>query len=43
MNELMRDGGDCRTAPATPGLLKKAGISNMFELNRIEHKCHNEW
>ena len=23
MNELMNDGGICRTAPATPGLLKK--------------------
>ena len=23
MNRLMNDGGDCRTAPATPGLLKK--------------------
>ena len=23
MNELMSDGGDCRKAPATPGLLKK--------------------
>ena len=22
-NQLMNDGGDCRTAPATPGLLKK--------------------
>ena len=22
MNKLMNDGGDCRTAPATPGLLK---------------------
>jgi hypothetical protein len=22
MNESMSDGGDCRTAPATPGLLK---------------------
>ena len=21
MNELINDGGDCRTAPATPGLL----------------------
>ena len=21
MNELISDGGDCRTAPATPGLL----------------------
>ena len=21
MNQLMSDGGDCRTAPATPGLL----------------------
>ena len=23
INELINDGGDCRTAPATPGLLKK--------------------
>ena len=24
MTELISDGGDCRTAPATPGLLKRA-------------------
>ena len=23
VDELINDGGDCRTAPATPGLLKK--------------------
>ena len=23
MNQSMSDGGDCRTAPATPGLLKE--------------------
>ena len=26
----MNDGGDCRTAPATPGLLKSAIISTLL-------------
>ena len=26
MNQLMRNGGDCRTAPATPGLLKRVRV-----------------
>ena len=30
----MNDGGVCRTAPATPGLLKKDG----FELNKLNYK-----
>ena len=31
MNELMSDGGDCRTAPATPGLL----INELLGLAQI--------
>ena len=30
MNELMNDGGDCRTAPATPGLLKNTMVTMKF-------------
>ena len=30
MNELMNDGGDCRTAPATPGLLENTGSLSPF-------------
>ena len=32
MNEWMRDGGDCRTAPATPGLVIIITYNNLFPL-----------
>ena len=32
VNELINDGGDCRTAPATPGLLKSIGPSGCSEM-----------
>ena len=45
------DRGDCRTAPATPGLLKNAHIvkrkvleeefSREFDVDRIFHGCKN--
>ena len=37
MNELFSNGGDCRTAPATPGLLNImtfAYTHGGFEINR---------
>ena len=38
INELINDGGDCRTAPATPGLLKislKKALSDGSSANLI--------
>ena len=29
MNELINDGGDCRTAPATPGLLTIVALVDL--------------
>ena len=36
MNQLISNGGDCRTAPATPGLLKKFNMNNIWS----EIICH---
>ena len=30
VNESMNDGGDCRTAPATPGLLNTVGLKKTI-------------
>ena len=30
MNELINDGGDCRTAPAKPGLLIRSALQLAF-------------
>ena len=32
VNESVSDGGDCRTAPATPGLLKSKNSTILFFL-----------
>ena len=40
INELMSDGGDCRTAPATPGLLKLDGVGpvdNRPSTDKLHH------
>ena len=39
MNELINDGGDCRTAPATPGLLiiGKKKLSKYTKDRRVSH------
>ena len=43
MNELMSDGGDCRTAPATPGLLiiSYIGSAIILWLSLMYCKGHN--
>ena len=39
MNELLSDGGDCGTAPATPGLLNMISIKQQQNYKRL----HFQW
>ena len=39
MNQLISDGGDCRTAPATPGLLKTEKHNCPQEFLAYMHIC----
>ena len=49
VNESLNDGGDCRTAPATPGLLKLDGlgpVDNRLSPQLAPPHCHltcNTW
>ena len=37
MNQLMSDGGDCRTAPATPGLLMI--VARLCDTKKTQAQC----
>ena len=38
LNELISDGGDCRTAPATPGLLN-ISFSGIYKDSKPSESC----
>ena len=41
MNELINGGGDCRTAPTTPGLLNTPFILDFEQQNEFHKKNNN--
>ena len=41
MTECVNYGGDCRTAPATPGLLKIEKFYKLIYMSKFESSCYD--